>query len=965
MGELSKREKEELDQVALSGLESTAERSQLVPARQTPGQMPQCSFIQLKKVVFEEKSPARQAMENVLSTFTDPAFNLVYLLLCRDSRVELLLGVVQNLRADASGVPPAGEKAAMLSNALQGNYHGSELWHLGSGEQRKVFADLQQLQKCSLITGLPCLSEEQPPGGADFQGIDRLVNSCIKREWALMVVCEPVPRRIVRSVRSKLCDIYDYLAETAKTSIQRSENTSTSEVRGQSETDRDNVSRQNQKTTNRGSGNTVSYEKVRRQMQDYMQYIENTLLRQLDEGMGKGMFQTTVYALAKDDASLGQVQSLFCSIFQGRANPLNPLVPCPVPGGVQSILHMQNDALLFPGSGVSNLLLGHLGSGPVSSSTLLDARTLSMVAAVPQREVPGLAIQEGVGFGLNTPKVEDGIELGTLLDRGRRLHRVSLPKEALNKHLFVAGVTGSGKTTTCQTLLGRAGLPFIVIEPAKTEYRAMRRLPGMEDLHLFTLGDEAHVPFRLNPFELFPGENLSAHVDMLKACFINAIPMEAALPMVFEEALYRCYQFYGWDTEEGINRLTDDPFTEDGMYFPILQDMLPAIEEVTREKHFSPTMQNDYIGSLAGRISNLLVGSKGRMLNCRRSFDILTLLDEKAVFELEELRSPQDKAFVMGLLLSRISEGIKRRHAEDPGYRHITLVEEAHRLLSRPDPGEAGARRNAVEIFSDLLAENRKYGESLVVVDQVPSKLAPEVLKNTNTKLIHRLFARDDKDAVGDTILLDQRQREYLSSLAVGEAVLFSEGFEKPVDVKIKGLTNTAHPEDHQAAEAYFRQERGRYADCLVCCAPHLHLSPAAAAEITRYEEDFEHWRRTLYTALSPKKDGDILGEVNRAGQTLAGVLSEAARCRGDEAWDELVWRFFLRRGMVARPPAGRDWRNLYQSWRDWYAVRRLQFQPEELELFRELRNCQVLGIRGDELPPVDRRTAISAACNR
>lgn len=153
----------------------------------------------------------------------------------------------------------------------------------------------------------------------------------------------------------------------------------------------------------------------------------------------------------------------------------------------------------------------------------------------------------------------------------------------------------------------------------------MRRLFGMKELHLFTFGDETRLPFRLNPFELFPGENLSAHVDMLKACFVNAMPMEAALPMVFEEALYRCYQFYGWNTEEGINRFTDDSFTEDGMYFPILQDMIPAIEEVVAEKHFSATMQGDYIGSLAGRISNLLVGAKGRMLNCRRSFDILGL----------------------------------------------------------------------------------------------------------------------------------------------------------------------------------------------------------------------------------------------------------------------------------------------------------------------------------------------------
>ena len=35
------------------------------------------------------------------------------------------------------------------------------------------------------------------------------------------------------------------------------------------------------------------------------------------------------------------------------------------------------------------------------------------------------------------------------------------------------------------------------------------------------------------------------------------------------------------------------------------------------------------------------------------------------------------------------------------------------------------------------VSEIRKYGESLVIVDQIPNKLTPEVLKNTNTKIIH------------------------------------------------------------------------------------------------------------------------------------------------------------------------------------------------------------------------------------
>ena len=90
-----------------------------------------------------------------------------------------------------------------------------------------------------------------------------------------------------------------------------------------------------------------------------------------------------------------------------------------------------------------------------------------------------------------------------------------------------------------------------------------------------------------------------------------------------------------------------------------------------------------------------------------------------------------------------------------------------------------------------MLAEVRKYGEGLIIVDQIPNKLAPEVLKNTNTKIIHKILAHDDKQAVGDTMLMDDKQKEYLSALNVGNAIIFSENTEKPVHVHISKISDT------------------------------------------------------------------------------------------------------------------------------------------------------------------------------
>lgn len=219
------------------------------------------------------------------------------------------------------------------------------------------------------------------------------------------------------------------------------------------------------------------------------------------------------------------------------------------------------------------------------------------------------------------------------------------------------------------------------------------------------------------------------------------------------------------------------------------------MEEVVKRKKFGKELEANYIGSLVSRLSNLTVGSKGQMLNCKLSVDINELLDRKVVIEMDNLKSPEDNALLMGFILSRMSEALKLRHKKDKNFRHITLIEEAHRLLSKIEYGDSGSKKVSVEVFTDLLAEVRKYGEGFIIVDQTPNKLAVEVLKNTNTKTIHKLFAKDDKGVIGDTMLMDDKQKQYLSSLQTVEAIVFSEGWNKPIDIKIDRGTDTSSEE--------------------------------------------------------------------------------------------------------------------------------------------------------------------------
>lgn len=327
----------------------------------------------------------------------------------------------------------------------------------------------------------------------------------------------------------------------------------------------------------------------------------------------------------------------------------------------------------------------------------------------------------------------------------------------------------------------------MVIEPAKTEYRILKE--KYSDLLIFTLGNDSIAPFRLNPFEFFPHESITSRVDMIKASIEAAFDMEAAIPQIIESAIYECYKNKGWNIATNKNRIYGDRAFDDGVYaFPTLDDLIIEVENVVKKQGFDERLKNDYLGSIRARLNGLIVGSKGFMLNTKRSINFKQLLNQKVVFELEEIRNGSEKSLVMGFILTHLLEAVKSNFDEqkEHGIKHIILIEEAHRLLSKYQPGDSMNKKQGVEVFTDMLAEIRKYGECLMIADQIPNKLAPEILKNTNTKIVHRIFAADDKEAIGNTMALEEEQSNFLSKLGTGEAVVFSSGFNKAVAVKIK-----------------------------------------------------------------------------------------------------------------------------------------------------------------------------------
>src|SRR5260370_9196246 len=168
--------------------------------------------------------------------------------------------------------------------------------------------------------------------------------------------------------------------------------------------------------------------------------------------------------------------------------------------------------------------------------------------------------------------------------------------------------------------------------------------------------------------------------------------------------------------------------------YPRLADLQRAAVRILREVGYSERITDDVLGFVKVRLSSLRLGTTGRFLEGGHQLDFGRLLRTNAVLELEDVGDDGGKAFLMGTMVIRLAEHLRmERRAQPSGQvrlRHLTVIEEAHRLLRRPDaPGSASA--HAVELFAGLLAEIRAYGEGVIIAEQVPERLVPDVIRDT------------------------------------------------------------------------------------------------------------------------------------------------------------------------------------------------------------------------------------------
>ncbi|MCB0019010.1 MAG: ATP-binding protein, partial [Anaerolineales bacterium] len=549
---------------------------------------------------------------------------------------------------------------------------------------------------------------------------------------------------------------------------------------------------------------------------------------------------------------------------------------------------------------------------PGASTKLYDFHTnlhtgeIAGLLHLPREEFPGYGLQDHVEFDVEFTAQGEGLAVGAIqwAEQGTGTS-FEISIDDLTRHGVVFGVTGSGKTTTILALLtqlqedGRS-VPFLVLEPAKTEYRALLgKIKGktalgiLPQLRVYTLGNDTVAPFRLNPFEFDLPSNYEAapvlsHIDLLKSVFNAAFILYAPMPYVLDIALHELYQDRGWDLATGLNmRLTPSTWSQRDSFviFPTLTDLYHKVQQVTSRLGYEARIEQDVTAGLQARIGALRLGAKGLMLDTPRGLPLAELLSRPTVLELESVGSDDEKTFLMGLLLARlyshrqlqVREGVLRQ-----GLQHVLVVEEAHRLLkavnTQVDSESANLRAQAIESFVNMLSEVRHYGQAVLVAEQIPAKLTPDVIKNSNLKIIHRLTAQDDRELVGTSMNMTNEQVRHIAVLSPGEAIAYAAGCERPYRLKVPNFKDSSRlsmPLDKAIASR--ATDYIELAHCLavpdftgysiragVLGAPDSLVWQAALQQIGRPESDLLWAKMVLRTIFARKQLPEVFDELRR-----------------------------------------------------------------------------------------------------
>ena len=299
-------------------------------------------------------------------------------------------------------------------------------------------------------------------------------------------------------------------------------------------------------------------------------------------------------------------------------------------------------------------IYGNNQSGAIltDATTSISGKELGLHLGLPRATVSGLPVIEHAEFGKEVTtyqlfsgkkelRPEERMTLGKVFDLGRITKKVvELENKSLNMHTFITGSTGSGKSNTVYqmlTELHQDKIPFLVVEPAKGEYKDV--FGHWDDVNVYSTNPNVAELINLNPFKFPDSIHVLEHVDGLVEIFSLCWPMYDAMPAFFKDAILKSYESVGWD-------LGPSTFEGDEVEYPDFEILTEQLNELIENSDYASDIKSNYRGALVTRVKSLTVGLNKFIFTTNQT-PYEKLFDGNCILDISRVKSGETKALIM------------------------------------------------------------------------------------------------------------------------------------------------------------------------------------------------------------------------------------------------------------------------------------------------------------------------------
>jgi len=355
---------------------------------------------------------------------------------------------------------------------------------------------------------------------------------------------------------------------------------------------------------------------------------------------------------------------------------------------------------------------------------------------------------------------KDGsIKIGRILKGNSKKFNFFLSFNDLEKHMFICGSTGTGKSNFLQNFLinitKQFEKPFFLVE-FKGEYHFLQE--HIKDLIV-----------------LWPGENFS----------INLFDPLGANPNIHAERIFdiiRSGQFLGDNSEYSpqMERVLIDILTRvcKNKNFRSWEGFQKCCGIYLKDERDKIPMLKQTLISLNNRIRRFSVGPMRAVFDSNSNLTVSELFNRNVILDLSSIirlgGEKEDALFFLNMVLKYLwDRNLTRGAVNYDGINHITIIEDAQYFA----PQGLTKKSKLTSYLEDIALLQRGTGECLITIATRPN-ISKEILANNGVVLTFKNHI--EKDIMCELLNLESEKKNYLSIIDEGQCIIRVNSIKEP-----------------------------------------------------------------------------------------------------------------------------------------------------------------------------------------